>query len=378
MKIGITSNTNPFLIYLQETILYKKYIVIDLDNYKKDLTKLDFIIIFNPYKSKKVFELYEYCKIKNIKYYIVERGALQNSIFFDPNGFNFDSSSYDSTLWDYEISIKNREKLETYILKEKNLSSSLEEQKTRINIGIIKKELNAVNKKIIFVPLQKPSDTVIQHFAGSVDSYDNFIENINSLYKKLTNDYVLIVKNHPTEVNLPTSLNDNIKTVNYNIKDLIEISDYIILINSGVGVLAMLWYKPVIVMGDAFYQNNLLNRKAKNSNEIIRIIHSNFIPDKEKCNRFISYLINEFYSFGEFKYEKKSDKRELKEVSYCALRLGEISFTNFQSLNLLKTKTFYSIYRNSPISKSSQSIKKIPILGKSLLWFKHKILKWHM
>ena len=42
----------------------------------------------------------------------------------------------------------------------------------------------------------------------------------------------------------------------------------------------------------------------------------------------------------------------------------------------IQNKSLFQKYQESKMITILQPIKKLPIVGKSLLWFKHKILKW--
>src|SRR5690606_1369079 len=154
-------------------------------------------------------------------YLVCERGALRNSVFFDPNGFNAESKSYDPLLWDKELSEKARKTTLEYIFQEKSLDESLEKQEDRISVDEIYRKLNiSKGKKILFVPLQRPSDTVIKYFCGPIGNYDNFLTLINSLAHALPRDWEIVVKRHPLEVENP-KLEGVIFANNINVKSLI-------------------------------------------------------------------------------------------------------------------------------------------------------------
>jgi hypothetical protein len=148
------------------------------------------------------------------------------------------------------------------------------------------------------VPLQKPSDSVIQHFCGPIKSYENFIHLVQQAVKMLDKDWSVVIKRHPLEDQ--THVVEKAIYSNANIKDLIELSDAILLINSGVGVLSMLWNRPVYYCGEVFYADDRINRQISNVHELINNIESGFKPSKTIIYRFLYFLLNEFYSFGRF------------------------------------------------------------------------------
>lgn len=287
------------------------------------------VVFHNPYANEKMIELYNAVKKHNIPYLVCERGALRDSVFIDPNGFNAESISYSPERWDQPLSLEKRQKTLDYIIEEKSLDESLEQQNFKISKNDVYKKLGiSKGKKILFVPLQRPSDTVIQYFCGPIGTYDNFISLINSLAQVLPRDWEIVVKRHPLEVNDP-DLHGVVFANNLNIKSLIEASDSVLLINSGVGVLSLLYDKPTFVAGSAFYNHDGLTYPVKNIEDFMQGLNS-YKPDPEKTLRFISYLINDFYSFGKFKtrtvpWVNGTKMTATTDIEYYCVRFPNIS-----------------------------------------------------
>ena len=273
-----------------------------------NLNNINYVVIQNPYINEKRLEIYRFLKEKDIKILISDRGALPNSWFFDPNGFNAGSESYLSDIWDIELSEENKKKVKSYIELEVSSDISLENQGKRIGAVKLREQLNIdSNKKILFVPLQRPSDTVIKYFSGNVTSMEDFLENILLVQKSLKDKWQILVKKHPLEVE--KLYEDKLFYVddNTHFKDLIELSDAVTLINSGVGVISMMYQKPLFYFGKVFYSHDSINKEVKNSNELIEYLQKPLYKvDMKKVNRFISYLINDFYSFGNFLTEQRN------------------------------------------------------------------------
>ncbi|MFP5303912.1 hypothetical protein R2R70_22290, partial [Cobetia sp. SIMBA_158] len=81
------------------------------------------------------------------------------------------------------------------------------------------------------------------------NGFEGFIETVNDVVEKLNpHEWFIVVKKHPLEAGFPSSMKqvDNMLLVDkeYHIHDLISIANKIFLINSGVGLLAMLFRKP--------------------------------------------------------------------------------------------------------------------------------------
>ena len=257
------------------------------------------VVFHNPYANEKLVELYETIRAHNIPYLVCERGALRDSIFIDPNGFNTDSQSYHSKYWDKDLSKKHRDLTLEYIRNEKSTHESLEYQNVKLSKTELRKKLGiSKGKKILFVPLQRPTDTVIKYFSGPIGSFDNFISLVKGVAQALPRNWEIVIKKHPLEMETP-----EIEGVYYaneqNIKALVELADAVLLINSGVGILSMIYGKPILVAGHAFYNHLGIAHPVQDINDVLNGL--SFQPDTEKTLRFLSYLINEFYSFGTFK-----------------------------------------------------------------------------
>jgi hypothetical protein len=310
----------------------------DAINYIKSSQPLIHLVLMpNPYGNKRRMFIYKKLKEINFPVVVFDRGALPDSWFFD-TGFNADSTRYHPLYWDCGLDNERKENIIEYIKCIKNGEKALEEQGTRLGGSELKKQLNLEDKKIIFVPFQRPEDTVIKYFSNG---YDHFISEIEKLQKYIKNElgdeWQIIAKKHPLETKNPT---DNITCVesDTNIYDLIEMSDYIVLINSGVGVLSMLWEKPVFYFGEVFYGHPKLNLKVNSYLDVLYNIKKGFQVDKEIMYRFIYYLKEEVYSFGDFITEKVLQKDGSYRNITRFINFYEFKFPKLEEL--LKKKYF--------------------------------------
>jgi hypothetical protein len=140
---------------------------------------------------------------------------------------------------------------------------------------------------------------VIKYLAQPIGSFERFIALVREVTARLGPTWKVVIKPHPLEDDVP-DVRGAIVTRDGNIKDLLDIADSVLLINSGTGVLAMLWEKSVICTGTAFYGHPELSRQATTADEVLSILTSNWRPSQEKTLRFLHYLVEELYSFGEF------------------------------------------------------------------------------
>lgn len=260
---------------------------------------IDRVLLPNPYGNKNRLNIYNMLRNVDFPIIVSDRGALNNSWFFDQNGFNADSRSYSPEFWDNPIPSTHRKELNDYISSEKSSDSALEQQGKRQSPEIIKRKLGITNKKILFVPFQRPLDTVCQYFCGPIGSYSSFNKLVSDLSQLLSEEWIIIGKKHPLERNKPEVNGIIWAEDDMHFKDLIYISNSVLVLNSGVGLLALMWKKKVIVAGDAFYKHDGLTFSAHKPKKIKEILEmENLYPNEEKIYRFIYYLYNKFYSFG--------------------------------------------------------------------------------
>ncbi|WP_444925269.1 glycosyltransferase [Microbulbifer sp. TRSA002] len=263
---------------------------------------IDQIFFHNPYANKERLNIYKYCRNHKIPYLIYERGALPGSVFFDSNGFNSDSASYHERNWNKELTNKEILSVSEFCENKIRGGTYLENQPQKMGGIYIKNKYRINGRKICFIPLQRPTDTVCKYFKGPLHDYTEFYAWVNSISRSLK-DWVFMVKTHPLE-NRITYPFDNCQNVlncdQENIDDLIDVADSIFLLNSGVGLLSILGFKNVVLVGDAFYHHKGLCNKAESPEEASKLISRDWKPDKAKVYKFLNYLINEFYSFGHF------------------------------------------------------------------------------
>lgn len=312
----------------------------------------DRVIFHNPYANERMLSLYLKVKENRFPYIVVERGALPDSVFFDPAGFNADSDSYHERHWNHQLSDSERHQTFSYMQKAIAGDDSLEQQPTRKGKAALRRGLKiGRGMKTLVAFLQRPSDTVIQHFMGELGSYDEFLRLLGRLPFSLPHGWVLLVKQHPLEtmrIDIPGAINADDR----NTKDLLELADAMIAVNSGVGVLAMIFGVPVLYCGNAFYGTEGIARKVTDERAVNDALE-NFVPDREKTLRFINFLVNKFYSFGVFETRKVpwhdgSIMTATTDINYYILRLPnrpEIKRTIRTNIEVSNSSILFDRYR---------------------------------
>ncbi|RVH78540.1 glycosyltransferase [Sinorhizobium meliloti] len=264
------------------------------------------VIFTNPYANDMRLSVYNRVREANIPFYVVERGALTDSMFIDDTGFCCESTRYRREHWPAELDAGRLRRVQDYISTETSSGSALEKQGERIGARAALQKLGIPpQKKVLFVPFQSRSDTTVNHFAGQIGSFDNFVDLVRDVTKRLPPDWVVIFKKHPLS-SVQETVPGAIDIGNMHIKDALELTDYVLLMNSGVGVLSILFDRPCIYTAQAFYADDALNRGASKADDVLKLLQEGFTVDQDSRLRFLSYLLEDFYSFGKFTVTEKA------------------------------------------------------------------------
>lgn len=301
------------------------------------------ITMWNPYGTPWRLQVFNFLKALGANVIVGERGALPNTFYFDETGLCVDSKRYCEEYWNYAIEDEDQYRcVDNYIESIRFGDESLEGQAARVNVGFLRATLKiADNKKILFVPLQLSDDTVTTFFSEPERGYADYLLEIQKLANRLPRDWVLIYKNHPLardKFNISGAFAAN----QFHINDLLEASDAVALFNSGTGLLAMAFNKPVFYYGKSFYAIDGVNYPFVDAASVVEMLENGAPPvDREKIRRFYSYLIEKFYSFAEYSAElavgsATSMRSKLKSLHYRTLRIpgfDEVVFSKPEAIN---------------------------------------------
>lgn len=222
---------------------YEAFADIDIVDYIR-ANAINRVIFTNPYASERRRETYARIRDAGIPYLVVERGALTDSMFIDDTGFCCESTRYRREHWPAVLDDNRLQRVKDYIASETSSSATLEKQGTRLGVRAALQKLGLPrDKKVLFVPFQSRADTTVNFFAGGIGSFDNFVSLVRDVTRALPADWVVLFKNHPLS-SVQEEIPGAIDVGDMHIKDLLDITDYILLMNSGVGVLSILFGKP--------------------------------------------------------------------------------------------------------------------------------------
>lgn len=287
------------------------------------ITNIGFL---NPYGNDHRLALYHAVRKASIPYWTFDRGALPDSWFFDRNGFNADSSTYHADAWDKPLSGEDIILVEDHCAQLRTSDATLEKNGARIGSQQLRDMFGLSNQKVIFVPLQRPKDTVIRYFAGPVEDQRNFVRWVGDIAEKLDpSEYVIVVKKHPLEEKFPKIPNVYFAPEDTHVHDLLELCDKVLLINSGTGVLSMIFRKPVVYCGTPFYPVDGVNYGASTVDEAFTLVSQTLSFNRDKANSFLHHLLTRVYSFAQASYDtiKKEDGASItivKRLLFSELR----------------------------------------------------------
>ncbi|CTQ45380.1 capsular polysaccharide export protein, LipB/KpsS family [Roseibium aggregatum] len=289
--------------------------------------KFNCVVFLNPYGNQHRLNLYNFARTEKIKCLAFDRGALTDSWFFDQGGFLGSSESYAAEQWNVDLGTQELNDTEKWISEYIKSEKTLELNGSRKGQDYWRTELGVGNRRVIFVALQRPSDTATRFFAGSCEDYNNFLSWIKEFSQHVDRKrYAILIKQHPLEDN-QLDLGDCVKFVpnSAHVYDLIDLCEKVIVLNSGVGLLAMMMKKPVIVCGDAFYNKANLAYQANSMLDLIDLVKRELRVDFQLTTKFIYYLKEKFYSFGYSEYIDKKNEfgsriRICKKIDFSVIR----------------------------------------------------------
>lgn len=264
--------------------------------------EIDMFMIFNPYmKSHARFqELYQLAKDSGIQVVVVERGALPSTIYYapdvsynDPDFINYDSESPAPDARAIAAADQICAKIRGGSWTLENLSDYDETRRSYAHLS------HSKGLKI-FIPLQLSDDMAVTKFVRPGQSYADFEAAIRQTAIDHP-DITFVVKAHPLNHDIFSGSVQNIITCKNqeNVHAVIDICDFTICYNSGVGLLSLIHGKPTVTIGNAFYNLRDTGHRAANFNEAVCLITSgNCLPPSETVMKhFLGWLLTRKYSF---------------------------------------------------------------------------------
>jgi capsular polysaccharide export protein len=190
-----------------------------------------------------------------------------------------------------------------------------------------------IPSRYIFVPFQVDVDSQILVYSPWIGNMRQFLDILVAVANALPGDMMFVIKEHPSSSNDYRDLHAHhprkILFANANnTQQLIEHAQAVITINSTVGIEALMLGKPVITVGQAFYNIAGLVSHASDVSELRSLIAQcdSLSVDPDLTNRFLGFLRDEYCVAGNW---KTPDDRHMRAV---AARLRDIMTGRFQTM----------------------------------------------
>lgn len=177
----------------------------------------------------------------------------------------------------------------------------------------VENKFNAINGKVVFVPLQLSNDTQTL-INSSFKSTQEFIDRVTKDYHAIDDDNKphVIFKIHPLDTNRYV-IGSEFHVSERSTSDLIKESDLCITINSTVGFEALMMGKDVICLGGSFYTNHNFTIKVNDDNNIFNM-----------CNNEISHrdLIDfKYFVVENYQVPGSVHNYDLKDLEYTVNKI---------------------------------------------------------
>ena len=190
--------------------------------------------------------------------------------------------------------------------------------------------LPALPERYIFAPFQVDTDTQILMQSPWIKDMRQFFRILERAFKQLDDPQLhLIFKEHPSseseypDLHRAASNESRIHFVNNRLtQDLIEHAESVVTINSGVGIESLLFDRPVIVAGRAFYNIPDLVLKAESETGLLHALRDirTFRTDQRLRRNFLHYLETEYLVPGKKLSEDESHLRTMAVRISCLLK----------------------------------------------------------
>lgn len=322
---------------------------------KVEQKKFDRAFIYNPYTEKVFGLVIDRIKSSEIPITVIERGALPNSLYYADDMSYRDPDFLKLTIGRLREFSANHSVDKGLLDKLKSGSLTLEKNADyQETLAKLVDFVVSTGDLTVFIPLQLHYDTAVTLFNEGYPDYEAFLNSIADAIA-LYPDVKFIIKSHPLlkEAHFPRVLqmkanNLYISNENENVHALIEVSDAVLVYNSGVGLLSLVHNKPVFHMGNAYYDvNQHFAKKVESINHAIEQLQRSSKPffSEDDVLSFLCWLVNYKYSF----FDAIDEYRVLEHRNSHAYQNIQVAIFNFDG----KTYTFGSLNKDYSYSSNS-------------------------
>lgn len=288
----------------------------------------DLMVMPNPYGSDRRRFVYHLARDAGAPMMIFDRGGLPESWFFDV-GFNADSPSYSPLVWDRPLASEETAAVRGYLSALRASDRALEAQGPREPADAVRARLGLEGRKVLFAPFQRPMESTVRFFSGHTRDFRHYtaqIEEIDALLRARGSPWTLLAKTHPLET-APPSDRLTFAPPDEHVHGLLEIADAVVCLNSGVGLLAAAFDRPVYHFGSVYYGHPRLNVPVQNASAVVHALEAGPLRVcPETRDRLFHHLTRRVYSFGVARSRVTADgggalRRETDHIDFSELRL---------------------------------------------------------
>lgn len=237
--------------------------------------------------------------------FFFENGLLPGTTTLDPRGVNYHNSVPRNA--DFY-----RAYAQQVVILEDNQPVRLIPRKPRIEGA----SPVALPERFIFIPFQDDRDTQVRLFSPWVRNMRELFA-LGELIARDT-DWVVVFKEHPSSrehyPDLHQRCNERLLFANGNAtQELIEASEFVITLNSTVGLESLLFNKPLLTLGQAFFNVQGVVMHASSADELMAIVKSypRWLVNEDLRGSFLRYLRDEYCVPGRW---QDSSEEHLVEV----------------------------------------------------------------
>lgn len=261
----------------------------------------DAVAIFNPFmKSHADIRMYfEFAKRHGAAPIVIERGALPESFYFASDVSYNDPDFARERIESAELNDDDLALATTYQALLRTGGSTLEQQGDFEATMSRYRLLSKLHPRTCLLPLQLEDDMAVTCFTEGHVSYPAYQEALQAAVSA-NPDVLFFIKAHPLAKKALELSGDNVIlcTSEDNIHALIELVHGVVLYNSGVGLLALIHGKPLVTLGNAFYNLEGLGQRAQSVQGAIDTVFTDAArPDPELVDRLVAWLLLYKYSF---------------------------------------------------------------------------------
>lgn len=205
----------------------------------------------------------------------------------------------------------------------------LARQSNRSDVGQGAAASDLTRENYIFCPLQVPGDSQITIYGDWIKSVEHMIRELHTASQSLPDGWHLRIKEHPSAKIAFSDLLNGLQSDKFRIDNTTDTfeqvasSRAVLNVNSSVGLQSFFYDKPVIVLGQAFYDMPGLTHRAASLADLQKLLSAptTLSFNAELRNAFMNYLDAEYYPYEE---DVKSGKFTVKSVEERDKRRDDI------------------------------------------------------